>query len=92
MFVSLYTQKKFNKACLQDVHIDRNMYSYVKAKWGYNIILSAKEGINASRGVRILINNNFFCDIGRFSTDPDGNFVIVELKLIDETITVASTY
>ena len=71
--------KKFNIACLQDVHIDRNMYSYIKAEWGYNIILSAKEGINASRGVMILINNNFSCDIGQISTYPDGNFVIVEL-------------
>ena len=84
--------KKFNIACLQDVHIDRNMYSYIKAEWGYNIILSAKEGINASRGVMILINNNFSCDIGQISTDPDGNFVIVELKIMEEIITLASIY
>ena len=84
--------KKYNIACLQDVHIDRNMYNYVKSEWGYNIILSAKEGINASRGVMILINNNFSCDIGRISTDPDGNFVIVELKIMNEIITLASIY
>ena len=84
--------KKYNIACLQDVHIDRNMYSYVKSEWGYNIILSAKEGINASRGVMILINNNFSCDTGQILTDPDGNYVIVELKIMDETITLASIY
>ena len=63
------------------------MDSYIKAEWGYNIILGAKEGINASRGVMILINNNFSCDIGQISTDPDGNFVIVELKIMEEILT-----
>ena len=84
--------KKYNIACLQDVHIDRNMYSYVKAEWGYNIILSAKEGTNASRGVMILINSNFSCDVGQIITDPDGNFVIMELKVLDKKITLASIY
>ena len=45
--------KKYKIACLQDVHIDRKLYSYVKSEWGYNIVLSAKEGANASRGVMI---------------------------------------
>ena len=74
--------KKYNIACLQDVHIERNLYSYVKAEWGYNIILRAKQGTNVNRGVMILINNNFSCDIGRVITDPDGNFIIAELKCI----------
>ena len=78
--------KKYNIACLQDGHIDRNMYSYVKAEWGYNIILSAKERTNASRGVMILINNNFSCDVGQIITDPDGNFVIMELKILDKNL------
>ena len=29
--------KKYNIACLQDVHTHRKMYSYVKSEWGYNI-------------------------------------------------------
>ena len=45
--------KKYNIACLQDVHIDNNMFSHVKAEWGYNLVPSAKPGINASRGVRL---------------------------------------
>ena len=48
-------KKNYNIACLQDVHIDNKMHSYVKAEWGYNIVLSSKEGTNASRGVMILI-------------------------------------
>ena len=66
---------------------DRHMYSYVKAEWGYNIILSAKKGTNASWGDMILINNNFSCDVGQIITDPDGNFVIMELKILDKNYT-----
>ena len=84
--------KKYNIACLQDVHIDRKMYSYVKSEWGYNIVLSAKEGTNASRGVMILINNNFACDTGQILTDPDGNFIIMELTILTKKITLVSIY
>ena len=63
--------KKYNIACLQDVHIDNNMFSHVKAEWGYNLVLSAKPCINASRGVMILINNNFPCDIEQIFTDKE---------------------
>lgn len=84
--------KKYNIACLQDVHIDKNMCSYVKAEWGFNLILSAKQGSNVNRGVMILINNNFSCDIGRVITDPDGNFVIAELKMNDRKIVLTSIY
>ena len=73
--------KKYNIACLQDVHNDNNMFSHVKAEWGYNLVLSAKPGINASRGVMILINNNFPCDIGQILTDKEGIFVLLGLKI-----------
>ena len=84
--------KKYNIACLQDVHIERNLYSYVKGEWGYNIILSAKQGSNVNRGVMILINNNFSCDIGRVITDPDDNFIIAELKMYDIKVILVSVY
>ena len=42
--------KKYNITCLPDVHIKNNMFSHVKAEWGYNLVLSAKPSINASRG------------------------------------------
>ena len=40
----------------------------------------------------ILINNIFSCDIGRVITDPDGNFIIAELKLYDIKLILASVY
>ena len=84
--------RRYNIACLQDVHIDRDMLSYVESEWGYRLVLSAKESITASRGFMILINNNFPCDIGRTLIDPNGNFIIMELKMSDKTLTLASIY
>lgn len=86
------SKKKYNIACLQDVHIDNNMYTYVKSEWGYKLVLSAKDGVNVSRGVMILINNNFACDIGRTLTDPNGNYIITELTVSDKKITLVSLY
>ena len=64
----------------------------MKAEWGYNIILSAKQGSNVNREVKILINNTFSCDIGRVITDPDGNFIIAGLKMYDIKVIIASVY
>ena len=43
-----YIISKNKIACLQDVHIDNTMF--IHAECGYNLDLSAKPGINASRG------------------------------------------
>ena len=40
----------------------------------------------------ILINNNISCDIRRTLVDPNGNFIIMELKMSDKTLTLASIY
>ena len=56
----------------------------------YNLVLSAENGVNASRGVMVLINNNFSCNIGQILTDPEGNFVIIELRLHTKKITLVS--
>ena len=83
--------KKYNIACLQDVHIEKNLFPYIKAEWGYKVILSS-HGINVNRGLMILINNNFACDIGRVLTDLNGNYVSLELKFQDKKILVVSLY
>ena len=34
----------------------------------------------------ILINNNFACDTGQILTDPDGNFIIMELAILTKKL------
>ena len=40
----------------------------------------------------ILINNNLACDTGQILTDPDGNFIIMELTTLTKKITLVSIY
>ena len=74
------------------MHIEKNLFPYIKAEWGYKIILSSKNGINVNRGVMISINKNFASDTGRVLTDLNGNYVILELKVQDKKILVVSLY
>ena len=49
--------KKYNIICLQDVHINSKMESFIKAEWGFDAFFSSYT--TNSRGVMILCNNNF---------------------------------
>lgn len=83
--------KKYNIVCLQDVHIESKMESYVRSEWGFsNLYLSSLSG--NCRGVMILINNNFDCEVKRVLTDTNGNYVIIDMKIQDHSITLASIY
>ena len=40
----------------------------------------------------ILISKNFACDTRQFLTDRDGNFIIMELEILTQKITLVSIY
>ena len=63
--------KKYNIICLQDVHIQSKQESYIKAEWGFT---------RNSRGVMVLLNNNFEHKVERVKTDKGGNFIIIEIN------------
>ena len=78
-----YVRKKtFDIICLQAVHIESKMETYVKHEWGYNSYMSSYSG--NSRGVVILINNTFEYETGRVIKDQNGNFIVVELTIADK--------
>ena len=47
---------------------------------------------NNSRGVMILINNNFEYKVERVETDPNGNFIILDIKMQDKRFTLVNLY
>ena len=66
------------------------MESYVKNEWGYKIFMA---GLTSNkRGVMVLLNNNFQHDIGRIVTDPNGNFLILEITVKGKKITLVNIY
>ena len=83
-------QKNYNIICLQDVHLENKIESYVKNEWGYKFFLA---GLTSNeRGVMILVNNNFEHDIGRIVADPNGNFLILEITIKGKKITLVNIY
>ena len=55
--------RKFNIVCLQDTHVYPKLDSFIKAEWGFDAYFSSYT--TYSRGVMILINNNFVQKVNR---------------------------
>ena len=82
--------KNYNIICLQDVHINNNLESFIKAEWGYDAYFSSYT--NMSRGVMVLINNNFEQTVKNIRTDKNGNYIILDMEIQGKEITLVNLY
>ena len=82
--------KNFNIICLQDVHINNNLESFIRAEWGYDAYFSSYT--NMSRGVMVLINNNFEQTVKNIRTDKNGNYIILDMEIQGKEITLVDLY
>ena len=73
---------KYNIICHQDVHIKIKLETFIKAEWGNDIFFSSYTTI--SRGVMILINNNFDHKVNRIKTDKNGNNIILDMDKVNK--------
>ena len=71
---------------LQDSHFTNNEYNCIRTQWGYNIHISP--GTRESRGVAILLNNNFEYKIKNERIDDIGNMICLDIE-IEEKFTVS---
>ena len=82
--------KKYNIVCLQDVHIQSQQESYIKAEWGGDAYFSSFN--SSSRGVMILINNNFEYKVEKVISDINGNYVILDINIEGKKFTLINLY
>ena len=82
--------KKYNIVCLQDVHIQSQQESYVKAEWGYDAFFSCYN--SSSRGVLILLNNNFEHKVEKVKSDPNENYIILDINIDGKKFTLVNLY
>jgi exonuclease III len=68
-----------NIYCLQDTHFITDMENYVRNLRGYQCFFSSYS--SNSRGVAILLNNNFDCKVLSEKGDVDGNSLLLKLSL-----------
>ena len=75
---------------LQEVHCTENTYPAWSAEWGYQAIFSDYKSNKA--GVHILFNNNFSSQIEKVFIDPQGRFIICDIKTNETCFTLANIY
>ena len=82
--------KKYSVYLLQEVHCSKETENFWLTEWGYKGIFSSLSSARA--GVCILFNNNFVFDIQKYYSDPEGRYIIVDIKTEDQIITLLNLY
>jgi exonuclease III len=66
------------------------MENYVRNLWGYQCFFSSYS--SNSRGVAILLNNNFDCKVLSEKGDVDGNYLLLKLSLEGHEVLLCTVY
>ena len=82
--------KKYSIYMLQEVHCSNEITDSWSAEWGYKALFSCCSSRKA--GVAILFNNNFNLQILKLLTDPEGRFIICDIKADGKVLTLANIY
>ena len=87
----MFTWLRAKHLCmLQEAHCTVNTNSMWSAEWGYQAIFSNYKSNKA--GVCILFNNNFNLQIEKVFIDPQGSFIICNIKTNETSLTLANIY
>ena len=81
---------KSNIYCLQDTHFTKDIENRVRCEWGFDAYFSSFS--SNSRGVCILFNNNFEYKVTGQISDPNGNYLILDVKIDSKQIILCSVY
>jgi len=81
--------RKYQIICLQDIHVDKNLSRLMLQEWGLEGIVAPHT--TKSRGVAILLNNNFDYKITSSTIDPNGNYIALKLQIQSENITLPTS-
>ena len=70
--------KRYSIYMLQDTHFTNKEENYIRRQWGFDCFFS--NFASNSRGVAILLNNNFESKVQRVEKDDSGNFLILDIQ------------
>lgn len=82
--------KKYNIYCLQDTHFTDKEIKIIRSQWGYECFFSNFN--SQSRGVAILINNNFDFKYIKTEKDDNGNLLCIECQTHNKMLTLICLY
>jgi len=83
-------KQQFSVYFLQDTHFEKKIEKNIRSEWGYDCYFSSFS--SQSRGVAIMLNNNFDFEVNQVIAGEDGNFLIVEITTINRKITLINVY
>ena len=75
---------------LHETHSTKNCQTIWENEWGGKIYFS--HGTQASKGIALLIKKDFVHSISNVKIDEDGRFIVVDLTLNQEVISVLALY
>ena len=82
--------KKYSIYCLQETHFTEEMHSIITSKWGYKAFFNSFS--SNKKGLAIQKNNNFEFTVVRLIVDDKGDYMILQLKMNDQTITLINLH
>ena len=85
-----FKEMRANIVCLQDTHWVEKDLSKVRELWGHECFISGSK--TNSRGVAILLKNNFEYKVNSSIVDPEGNFICINISTTAGVINLVSLY
>lgn len=82
--------KRFSIYLLQDTHFDPKLETYIRAEWGYDCFFASHS--TSSRGVAILLNNNFDFEVQKVVRDQGGNYIFILIKMLGKEFLICNIY
>ena len=79
-----------NIYCIQDTHFTPEKENAIRAQWGYDCYFSSYT--SNSRGIAILMNNNFEYTLRKEIKDENGNYLALDITIDEKNITIISVY
>ena len=83
-----FKEMNANIVCLQDTHWVEKGITKVKEIWGHECFISGAK--TNSRGVAILLKNNFEYKINTSTKDKEGNFVCINIETTAGVLNILS--
>ena len=77
--------------CLQDVHSTQQTEKFIQTQWGNNNCLFSS-GTSNKRGVAILFNKSIDFVIHNQCSDPEGNYIIIDITVDNHRFTLINLY
>ena len=84
--------KSFAIYFLQEVHCTQEKENWWTSERGFSAIFSSFSSASASAGACIPFNNNFKFQILKQFSDPEGRFLIADIKTEGKLLTYANIY